>query len=72
MTMPYASTSQALQRVAAAMTMGIALALSPAALRAEVSELRIGVQFGLGYLPVYVAREAGLLDKRMREAGLVS
>ncbi len=33
-------------------------------------QLRIGVQFGLGYLPLYVADEAHLFDKRMREQGI--
>jgi NitT/TauT family transport system substrate-binding protein len=30
-------------------------------------ELRIGVQFGLGYLPLYVANDAGFFAKRMQE-----
>jgi sulfonate transport system substrate-binding protein len=33
-------------------------------------QLRIGVQFGLGYLPLYVARDAGFLVDRMRQQGL--
>jgi NitT/TauT family transport system substrate-binding protein len=33
-------------------------------------ELRIGVQFGLGYLPFHVADQAGFLANRMREQGL--
>ena len=33
-------------------------------------ELRIGVQFGLGYLPLYVANDAGFFAKRMQEQGL--
>lgn len=37
---------------------------------AQTKELRIGVQYGLGYLPLYVARDAGLFDKHMREQGL--
>lgn len=36
--------------------------------RAE-KELRIGVQFGLGYLPIYVMRDAGLLEKHMKAEG---
>ncbi len=44
------------------------LSTSPA--RAEVAALTIGVQFGIGYLPIYVAKEAGLFDKRMQESGL--
>lgn len=38
--------------------------------RAEVPELRIGVQYGMGYLPVYVADQAGFFKKRFEEAGL--
>jgi NitT/TauT family transport system substrate-binding protein len=36
----------------------------------SVQELRIGVQFGLGYLPVHVADRAGFLTNRMREQGI--
>jgi sulfonate transport system substrate-binding protein len=43
---------------------------APAAFAETARQLRIGVQFGLGYLPLYVAKEAGFLDKRMREQGL--
>jgi NitT/TauT family transport system substrate-binding protein len=39
--------------------------------RAEtVHELRIGVQFGLGYLPFHIADRAGFLTKRMSEQGI--
>ena len=41
----------------------------PAA-HAQVKELRIGVQYGLGYLPLYVARDAGLFDKHMKAQGV--
>jgi NitT/TauT family transport system substrate-binding protein len=33
-------------------------------------QLRVGVQFGLGYLPLYVARDAEFFAARMREQGL--
>jgi ABC-type nitrate/sulfonate/bicarbonate transport system substrate-binding protein len=33
-------------------------------------QLRIGTQFGLGYLPLYVADEMHLFEKRMREQGI--
>jgi NitT/TauT family transport system substrate-binding protein len=36
----------------------------------SVRELRIGVQFGLGYLPFHVADRAGFLANRMREQGM--
>ena len=46
------------------------LALLPLTARAEVTTLHVGVQFGLGYLPIYVASGAGLLDAEMKQAGL--
>jgi NitT/TauT family transport system substrate-binding protein len=44
-------------------------AASPAAAD-QAKQLRIGVQYGLGYLPLYVAHDAGFLAARMREQGL--
>jgi NitT/TauT family transport system substrate-binding protein len=41
-----------------------------AALSEPARQLRIGVQYGLGYLPLYVARERGLFADAMREHGL--
>jgi ABC-type nitrate/sulfonate/bicarbonate transport system substrate-binding protein len=35
-------------------------------------QLRVGVQFGLGYLPLYVAKDAGFFEKRLRDEGLDS
>ena len=46
------------------------LGLAPLAALAQPKELRIGVQYGLGYLPLYVARDAGLFDKHMKAQGL--
>ena len=46
------------------------LTLEPLTALAQGKELRIGVQYGLGYLPLYVARDAGLLDKHMKAQGL--
>jgi len=46
------------------------LALGSPGASAEMKALRIGVQYGLGYLPLYVARDAGLIDKEMRAQGL--
>lgn len=43
------------------------LAAAPAV--AQQKELRIGVQYGLGYLPIYVMRDAGLFEKHMRAQG---
>ncbi|MBI1777093.1 MAG: ABC transporter substrate-binding protein [Proteobacteria bacterium] len=49
---------------------GTALTVCCAAAAAEVAQLRIGVQFGIGYLPIYVAHDAGLFDKNMVGNGL--
>ena len=46
------------------------LTLEPLTALAQGKELKIGVQYGLGYLPLYVARDAGLLDKHMKAQGL--
>ena len=35
-------------------------------------QLRVGVQFGLGYLSLYVAKDAGFFEKRLRDEGLDS
>jgi NitT/TauT family transport system substrate-binding protein len=43
---------------------------SPPIALAQPKELRVGVQYGLGYLPLYVARDAGLFDKHMKAQGL--
>jgi NitT/TauT family transport system substrate-binding protein len=49
----------------------VALAsFAPATGWAEVSALHLGAQFGLGYLPLYVARDAGLLDNELNKRGL--
>ena len=45
----------------------VAAATLPA--HAEVPALRVGVQFGLGYLPFYVIRDTGLMDAAMKAAG---
>jgi NitT/TauT family transport system substrate-binding protein len=45
--------------------------LAPSSVSAQTAkELRIGVQFGLGYLPFHVADRAGFLANRMREQGI--
>ena len=46
------------------------LGLGPLSALAQPKELKIGVQYGLGYLPLYVARDAGLFDKQMKAQGL--
>jgi sulfonate transport system substrate-binding protein len=60
-----------MRRVLGFLGLAVALfALGPLAALAQPKELRIGVQYGLGYLPLYVARDAGLLDKHMQAQGL--
>ncbi len=41
-----------------------------AALSREVKEIRIAQQFGLGYLPLMVARQYGMIEKHASAAGL--
>ncbi|RAU20540.1 nitrate ABC transporter substrate-binding protein [Paramagnetospirillum kuznetsovii] len=40
------------------------------AAHAEVAELRISQQFGIGYLPLQVARNKGLIEKHAKAAGI--
>ena len=40
------------------------------AVRAETNAVRIGLQYGLVYLPVMIAQSEGLFDKRAKAAGL--
>lgn len=44
--------------------------LHPASARAEVKQVRIAVQFGIGYLPLLIAEDRGLIERRLRSAGL--
>jgi len=48
----------------------LALTLAAAPVRAEVGEVRLGLQFGLIYLPIVIAAEEKLIDKRAKELGL--
>jgi NitT/TauT family transport system substrate-binding protein len=48
---------------------GIGLFSSPCSSE-SAKQLRIGTQFGLGYLPLYVADERRLFEKHMREQGI--
>ena len=45
-------------------------AASPGAYAAEVSELRIAQQFGIGYLPLTIMKTNGLVEKHLKAAGL--
>jgi NitT/TauT family transport system substrate-binding protein len=58
------------RRAAALCCLAAALALVPAALRAETQEVRISKGFGLTYLPLYVMQEQKLLEKHAAAAGL--
>jgi NitT/TauT family transport system substrate-binding protein len=53
-----------------ALIAGLALMLAPSLARAEVSEVRIGVQFGLVYLPITVAEAQGFFAEEAKKAGL--
>jgi NitT/TauT family transport system substrate-binding protein len=46
------------------------LLASAASAQAETKEIRIAQQFGLSYLPLHVAIDQGLIDKRLKDAGL--
>ena len=43
---------------------------SPAAAQTEAKELRIGIQFGIGYLPLLVAEDQQLIQKNLRNSGI--
>jgi NitT/TauT family transport system substrate-binding protein len=61
-------------RLAAVAARLVAVALLLSALsgptRAETNTVRIGLQYGLVYLPVMIAQNEGLFDKRAKAAGL--
>ena len=48
----------------------LALVATPFSASAEVREVRIAKQFGLGYLPLVVAEERHLIEKQAKAAGL--
>ena len=50
----------------------LALGLGAGMARAEVSEVRIAEQFGIGYLPLQMMRDKGLLEKHAKRLGLGS
>lgn len=51
-----------------ALTLGLAMTAMPAL--AEVTTVRLAKQFGIGYLPLTLIEEQGLLEKHAQEAGL--
>jgi NitT/TauT family transport system substrate-binding protein len=56
------------RRVLFRLAIALALAISAPA-RAEVNEVRLGVQFGFIYLPIVIADSEGFIQKRARELG---
>jgi len=52
------------------MTLAAALALSPFAVRAEMSEIAVAQQYGIGYLPLMVMEEQKLIEKYAKAAGV--
>jgi NitT/TauT family transport system substrate-binding protein len=65
---PIFSSRSALPASAAALLLLAAFAVAASGETAQ--QLRIGTQYGLGYLPLYVANDAGFLAQRMRAQGL--
>lgn len=57
-------------RLAALLVLAAALASAPLPGRAETNEVRLVRQFGLGYLPVHVAVQEKLIEKRLAAVGL--
>lgn len=51
-----------------ALTLGLVMTAMPAL--AEVTTVRLAKQFGIGYLPLTLIEEQGLLEKHAQEAGL--
>lgn len=49
---------------------GLTAVLAPTPVRAEATEVRFARNLGLGYLPLYVMQDKGLVEKRARAAGL--
>jgi NitT/TauT family transport system substrate-binding protein len=63
-----ATTSVSLALVALLVTTGMVAGV--AAAHAEPREVRVSYQFGLGFLPVVVVLQQGLIEKHARDAGL--
>ena len=52
------------------MTLAAALALLPFAARAEMSEINVAQQYGIGYLPLMLMEEQKLIEKHAKAAGV--
>ena len=59
-----------LRKMFACMVAALPSLLATAAMAAEVSELRIAQQFGIGYLPLTIMKTNGLIEKHLKAAGL--
>ena len=51
-------------------TLAAALALAPFAVRAEMSEINVAQQYGIGYLPLMLMEEQKLIEKYAKAAGV--
>ncbi len=54
------------------LTAGLTLVLGAGGALAEVKEVRVAQQFGIGYLPLQMMREKGLIEKHAKQLGLGS
>ncbi|HVN33705.1 MAG TPA: ABC transporter substrate-binding protein [Casimicrobiaceae bacterium] len=52
------------------MTLAAALALASLAVRAEMSEIAVAQQYGIGYLPLMMMEEQNLIEKYAKAAGV--
>ena len=59
-----------MRRTGFALLIGALVALGAASARGETGQVRIGLQFGLTYLPIVVAESERLFDKHARQLGL--
>lgn len=69
MTKPASLLRRTLLGAALLLATGIA-GMAPAPARAEATEVRFARNLGLGYLPLYVMQDQGLVEKHARAAGL--
>jgi NitT/TauT family transport system substrate-binding protein len=59
-----------MRRVLAAFAVVLGLALTPAAARAEATELRVAKQFGSAYMQFFIMQDQKMIEKHARQAGL--
>lgn len=69
MTKPFSIRRRTLLGTALLLAGGIAASM-PQVARAEATEVRFARNLGLGYLPLYVMQDKGLVEKQARAAGL--